>query len=139
MQSGASTDFSAGITAVLVDKIKGRPTWSPDKLSDVSDAIVRRFSDKDSGYLRAMPILTRPFLSNDKQNPMKFALPSEDAILQVIKSKAKGDPISLSDLVAHFDKLHSGKQGVVEKVLEVVRRMCDVTGYQGSEIVSWKQ
>ncbi|KAG0697019.1 3-hydroxyisobutyryl-coenzyme A hydrolase [Suillus ampliporus] len=138
--SGASTDFSAGITAVLIDKTKGRPAWSPDKLNDVSDEIVRRFFESDSTYLRAMPILTPPdFLSNGKRNPMKFALPSEDAILQIVKSKARKDPISLSDLLAHFDNLQSGKQGVAEKVVEVVRRKCNVIGNRGSEVVNCKE
>ncbi|KAG1756342.1 3-hydroxyisobutyryl-coenzyme A hydrolase [Suillus paluster] len=138
--SGASTDFSAGITAVLVDKTRGRPTWSPDKLNDVTDLIVRQFFEKDSSYLSAMPILTPPdFLLSGKQNPMRFALPSEDAILQIVKSKARKDPISLSDLLAHFDNLHSRKQGVAEKVVEVVRRRCDVIGNQGSEVVDCKE
>ncbi|KAG1891439.1 3-hydroxyisobutyryl-coenzyme A hydrolase [Suillus subluteus] len=138
--SGASTDFTAGITAVLVEKTKGRPVWSPDQLNNVSDAIVRRFYERDSIYLSAMPTLTPPdFLSNGKQNPMKFALPSEDAILQIVKSKARQDPISLSDLLAHFDSLHSGKQGVTEKVVEVVKRSCDVIGNQGSEMVNCKE
>ncbi|KAG2077875.1 ClpP/crotonase [Suillus decipiens] len=138
--SGASADFTAGITAVLVDKTRGRPTWSPDQLNDVSDAIVRRFFDKDSSYLSAMPTLTPPdFISNSKQNPMKFALPSEDAILQIVKSKARKDPISLSDLLAHFDTLYPGKHGVAEKVVEVVKRNCDVIGNQGLEVVNYKE
>ncbi|KAG2041902.1 ClpP/crotonase-like domain-containing protein [Suillus americanus] len=138
--SGASTDFTAGITAVLVEKTKGRPVWSPDQLNNVSDAIVRQFFERDSIYLSAMPTLTPPdFLSNGKQNPMKFALPSEDAILQIVKSKARKDAISLSDLLAYFDGLHSGKQGVAEKVMEVVKRRCDVIGKQGSEVVNCRE
>lgn len=136
--SGASPDFTAGITAVLVDKTRGRPAWSPDQLNDVSEMIVGRFFD--SSYLGAVPTLTPPdFLSNGKQDPMKYALPSEDAILQVVKSRARTDPISLSDLLGHFNDLHSSKHGVAEKVVEVVKRGCDVIGNQGSEVVNWKE
>jgi 3-hydroxyisobutyryl-CoA hydrolase len=140
LQSGASRDFSAGITAVLIEKTQGRPDWSPDNLNDVSDTIIGRFFEEDSNYLRSMPILTPPdFLSDGMQNPMKFALPSEDTIRRVVKSNASKDPITLSDLLAYFDDLTSGKQGVEEKVLEIVRRKCDVTGSQGSEVVNWKE
>jgi 3-hydroxyisobutyryl-CoA hydrolase len=132
MQSGASPDFNAGITAVLVAKTQGRPAWSPDQLDEVSDTIVGRFFERQSDYLGAVPSLTPPdFVSNNKQNPMKFALPSEDGILQMVKTRA----ISLPDLLAHFDNLYSSKQGVVEKVVEVVKRRCDVIGNQ----VNWKE
>jgi len=86
-----------------------------------------------------MPILTPPdFLSDVRQNPMKFALPSEDTIRRVVKSNSS-NPITLSHLLTHFDDLTSGKQGVEEKVLEVVRRKCDVTGSRSSEVVDWKE
>ncbi|KAG2146861.1 3-hydroxyisobutyryl-coenzyme A hydrolase [Suillus bovinus] len=138
--SGASTDFTTGITAVLVEKTKARPAWSPDQLDKVSDAIVGRFFETESSYLCDVPTLTAPdFLSNGKQNPMKFALPSEASILEIVKSKAGKGPISLSDLLAHFDDLYSGKQGVGEKVVEVVKRSCDVIGNQGSEVVNCKE
>jgi 3-hydroxyisobutyryl-CoA hydrolase len=138
MQSGASNDFNSGITAVLIEKTTGRPAWSPANLNDVSDAVVGQFFEQDSSFLGAMPTLTSPdFISDAKHNPMKFALPSEDTIRRVVKF-AK-DPITLSDLLAHFDDLTSGKQGVEEKVLAVVRRKCDVTGSQGSEVVNWKE
>jgi 3-hydroxyisobutyryl-CoA hydrolase len=140
MQSGASSDFAAGITAVLVEKAKGRPAWSPDQLINVSDEIVRRFFERNSSYLSAVPTLTPPdFLANGEQNPMKFALPSEDAILQIVKSKLRKDSMSLSDLLAHFDNLYLGKQGVADKVAEVVKRRCDVIGNQGLEVVNCKE
>lgn len=132
--SGASSDFKAGITAVLVDKTKGRPAWSPDQINDVTDEILRRFFASSSSYLSAAPTLTPPdFLSNVKQNPMKFALPTEDAILQFVKARKD---LPLSDLLTHFDNLHSGKQGVAEKVVEVVKRRCDVIGNQGFEVIT---
>ncbi|KAG2147250.1 ClpP/crotonase-like domain-containing protein [Suillus cothurnatus] len=138
--SGASSDFATGITAVLVEKAKGRPAWSPDQLINVSDEIVRRFFERNSSYLSAVPTLTPPdFLANGEQNPMKFALPSEDAILQIVKSKLRKDSMSLSDLLAHFDNLYLGKQGVADKVVEVVKRRCDVIGNQGLEVVNCKE
>lgn len=138
MQSGASNDFNAGITAVLIEKTKGRPAWSPANLNDVSDEVVDQFFEQSSSFLRAMPTLTSPdFISDTKYNPMKFALPSEDTIRRVVKSVK--DPITLPDLLAHFDDLTSGKQGVEEKVLAVVRRKCDITGPRGSEVVNWKE
>jgi 3-hydroxyisobutyryl-CoA hydrolase len=107
---------------VLVEKTRGRPAWSPDQFKDVSDTIVGRFFETTSSYLGAVPTLTPPdFVSKGKQNPMKFGLPSEEAILQVVKSRA----MSLSELVAHFQ---ASKQGVAEKVKEVVERRCDVIG-----------
>lgn len=113
---------------MLVAKTRGRPAWSPDQLHEVSDTIVGRFFENQSDYL--VPNLTPPdFVSNNKQNPMKFALPSEDGILQMVKNRT----IGFSDLLAHFNNLYSNKHGVVEKVEEVVKRRCDVIGNQ----VNW--
>lgn len=62
---------------------------------------------------------------------MRFALPTENAI--AVRFRSKDSPslsatIALPDLLQHFagvDVLHPGKQGVKEKVLEVVQRRCE--------------
>ena len=43
--------------------------------------------------------------------------------------------ITLDELVARFEKLHQGKLGVREKVVEVAQRRCDTVNNAGSGVV----
>jgi len=128
--NGASPDFETGVTAVLVNRSppEERPAWSPATVEKVTPAIVARFFDKGSQYLKNTPELSVPDnLSSKAVDPMRFALPTERAIARYfIQNKSRA--IALPDLLAHFggvDVLRPGKQGVREKVLEVLQRRCE--------------
>jgi len=129
-QNGASPDFETGVTAVLVNRSppEERPAWSPATVEKVTPAIVARFFDKGSQYLKNTPELSVPDnLASKAVDPMRFALPTERAIAQHFNHN-KSRAIALPDLLAHFggvDVLRPGKQGVREKVLEVLQRRCE--------------
>ncbi|KAH7923562.1 3-hydroxyisobutyryl-coenzyme A hydrolase [Leucogyrophana mollusca] len=138
--SGASSDFRAGISAVLIDKIQGRPAWSPSSVEDVSPQILERFFSEDSIYRSAMPQLSSPeFLHQGKRDPMRFALPTEAEIAQAVKSLSRDGPITLPVLLSKLDNLRTGKHGVKEKVLDVVKRRCKLAiDSDGAETVRWR-
>src|SRR5882762_5472666 len=147
VQSGASPDFKTGVTAVLIDKSpqNQRPSWFPAHIEKVSPQIVSRFFDPRSMYLANTPRLSLPDnLAEKTGDPMRFALPTEKAIAQYFRN-AKSDTVALPALLSHFDGvdvLRPGKQGVKEKVLEVVQRRCefvDMDDGQQSHWLRWRQ
>ncbi|KAF8844433.1 3-hydroxyisobutyryl-coenzyme A hydrolase [Paxillus ammoniavirescens] len=136
--SGASQDFSVGISAVLVDKIQGRPAWSPDKVEDVSSEILDRFFSEGSAYRSAAPQLSLPdYLKTRDLEPMAFALPTESEILNTIKASCQNGPVALPELLYDMDGLIKRKLGTKEKILDVVHRRCEVDVNQGTTIVTW--
>jgi len=138
--SGASPDFETGVTAVLDAKSIDRPSWSPASVEDVSPAIVSRFFDKGSEYLANTPQLAVPDnLARATGDPMKFALPTERAIAQRFRD-ARSTAIALPDLLSYFDRLdvlQPGKQGVREKVLEVIQRRCEFVDREDGKQRHW--
>jgi 3-hydroxyisobutyryl-CoA hydrolase len=100
-------------------------------VEDVSSAVVSRFFDSHSTYLANVPKLSVPDLLAEKTpSPMLFALPTEEAIAQRFRDSrdARSKCVALPDLLSHFDGvdvLRPGKQGVREKVLEVLQRRCE--------------
>ncbi|KAM6500435.1 3-hydroxyisobutyryl-CoA hydrolase [Amanita muscaria] len=126
--NGASPDFITGVRAVVVDKIEGRPQWSPGTINEVTDDIVSRFFEPNSPFLDSVPKLTAPeHLKAGTSHPMKFALPTEEEIGAVVRgahSSGGTTGITLDELVSRFEELRYGKMGVREKVLEVAQRRC---------------
>jgi len=137
--SGASPDFITGVKAVIVDRIKERPNWSPASLKDVSAQVVANFFEPESRYLTLAPELNIPAeLSTDTKqnpmkylpNPMKYALPTEEEIGSVITgthASGGGGSVQFEELLKRFADLRPGKLGVKEKIYEVVQRRCDLT------------
>jgi 3-hydroxyisobutyryl-CoA hydrolase len=129
VQNGASLDFITGVTAVLLEKIGGRPQWSPGTLEEVTEEIVSRFFDPNSPFLASAPELTIPehFKSGPSSHLMKYALPMEEEIGAVVRgahTTGGATGVSLDELVARFDRLRQEKLGVREKVMEVAQRRC---------------
>ncbi|OCH92106.1 3-hydroxyisobutyryl-coenzyme A hydrolase [Obba rivulosa] len=128
--SGASPDFKTGVTAVLVEKTKSRPAWSPASIEEVDDSyILEQFFTKYSPEKGNVPAITPPeFLAGSKPvNPMRFALPTEEEIGQMVSGshpQSGSTEITLEELLAKFENLKHGKHGVREKILEVVQRRC---------------
>ncbi|CDO73582.1 hypothetical protein BN946_scf185014.g52 [Trametes cinnabarina] len=129
--SGVTPDFKTGVTAVLVDKIKERPNWSPSRLEDVNDSeILKTFFSTYTPEAGTAPKITPPdYLASANMliDPMQFALPTEAEIRSMVDGSHKSSgatEITLDELLAKFDRLRRGKAGVREKILEVVRRKC---------------
>ncbi|KAI0362452.1 3-hydroxyisobutyryl-coenzyme A hydrolase [Trametes cingulata] len=129
--SGVTPDFKTGVTAVLVDKIKERPNWSPARLEDVNDSeVLQNFFSKYTPENGTAPKITPPpYLAqlNKVMDPMQYALPTEAEIRSMVDGSHKSSgatEITLDELLAKFDKLRKGKAGVREKILEVVQRKC---------------
>ncbi|KAI0957747.1 hypothetical protein AcW1_006038 [Taiwanofungus camphoratus] len=128
---GASPDFRTGVTAVLIEKNKTRPAWSPNSLEEVQDEfITREFFSTYSPAEGTSPKLSPPsfLLSTSKlETPMKFALPSEEEIGQMVDGShpSSGSTVlTLEELLGKFDDMKKGKSGVRQKIIEVVERKC---------------
>jgi len=122
--TGASPDFVVGVQAVLVDKIRDRPQWSPTSLNEVTDEIVSRFFSPDSSYLKNAPTLSIPeHLTGVTPNLMKYALPTAQDISNATRILQK-DGVTLGELLAHFKQTHQNKSGVESKVAKVALRKC---------------
>jgi 3-hydroxyisobutyryl-CoA hydrolase len=116
------------VKAVIVDRIKERPNWSPATLKDVSAQVVANFFEPKSPYLTLAPELTIPaeLTSGTKLKSMKYALPSEEEIGSVVTAAPFG-VIRFEELLKRFAEKRPGKLGVKEKIYEVVQRRCNVT------------
>jgi 3-hydroxyisobutyryl-CoA hydrolase len=118
--------------AVLVERSRERPNWSPATLKEISDATIRsNFFSDDSPYLSSAPTLTIPdhVTPNKDRNPMRYCLPTEKEIGSMVRGShpASGKSgLTLPELMSKFEDLRKGKHGVREKVLEVVQRKCDI-------------
>lgn len=137
-----------GVTAVLVDKIKNvRPNWNPSSLAEVSQTdVLEKFFKKYSPEKGNAPSLTIPenVLPADHKipHPMRYALPMEKEIGQMVMGSHResgGTQITLPELLKKFSELRGDKNGVKEKIQEVVSRKCkegeDETS--GSKYLSW--
>jgi len=143
--NGASPDFVTGVNAVLVEKIKERPNWSPSTVKEVSKEVVDRFFEPTSFYLSSAPELTLPaeVTSGTIVNPLKFTLPSEEEIGQVVMgshSSGGGMGIRFDELLERFEELRGNKIGLKDKVIEVVQRRCELTdNADGNRVwLKWK-
>ncbi|TDL24923.1 3-hydroxyisobutyryl-coenzyme A hydrolase [Rickenella mellea] len=136
--SGASPDFHTGVTAVIKEKLKTRPAWSPNTVEDVElEMVLKQFFDPSSQYVRRAPQLSLPRADAEPKNFMQFALPTETEIEKILRGQheTSGDlAYDLSALIKKFNSLRRNKRGVEEKLREVTSRHCDIvendTGYK---------
>ncbi|ORY17054.1 3-hydroxyisobutyryl-CoA hydrolase mitochondrial precursor [Clohesyomyces aquaticus] len=106
----AHPDFVEGVTARLIERKKERPSWQPNTLEDVRPADVARFFEGRSH----LPLTSS---ANYKEYPHAWiGLPREEEILQLSTG------ISREDVVGKLLEKYEGKQGVREKVAEVLDR-----------------
>ncbi|KAF1934807.1 3-hydroxyisobutyryl-CoA hydrolase mitochondrial precursor [Clathrospora elynae] len=108
----AHPDFVEGVTARLIERKKERPNWNPNTLADVK----RRDYDAFFASSGEAPL---PLISqNDyKEYPHAWiGLPKEDEILREAGGKKS------EDVVATLLERYEGKQGVREKIAEVLER-----------------
>ncbi|KAF1933339.1 3-hydroxyisobutyryl-CoA hydrolase mitochondrial precursor [Didymella exigua CBS 183.55] len=109
----AHPDFVEGVTAKLIERKKERPNWQPNTLDDVKKSDVHEFfAGKANG--ETLPLISE---GDYKEYPHAWiGLPKEDEILREMSGK-KAD-----DAVASLLEKYDGKQGVREKVAEVMQR-----------------
>ncbi|KAI0064707.1 3-hydroxyisobutyryl-coenzyme A hydrolase [Artomyces pyxidatus] len=140
--SGATPDFKAGVTHVLIDKKKtGYPSWSPATLEEVSVTALESTFFKQDNAAEGL-ILPDSFNVTDDPppHPMRFALPTEEEIGQIVmgRHQASGSSaLTLSELINKLEDLKRGKYGVADKVKEVVSRRCGHNKREG-EYLEWK-
>lgn len=122
-----------GVRAVLVEKLKnGRPSWSPPTLEEVSQSdVVNKFFKKYSPAQGNAPALavSEDLVPKDYKiaHPMRWALPTEEEIGKMVTGShpsSGSTQITSAELVKKFEDLRNHKNGVREKVLEVVQRRC---------------
>jgi 3-hydroxyisobutyryl-CoA hydrolase len=150
-QSGASPDFRTGVTAVLVEKSKDTPAWSPARLDAIDDEhLIKRFFSPESPHLRTKPTLKAPAPpaapaaqpAHAHARTARFALPSEEEIGALVRgahASSGGVALTLDELVLRAQGAANGKHGVAEKVREVAaRRTTTERGPDGREYLVWK-
>ncbi|KAH9060014.1 ClpP/crotonase [Lactarius vividus] len=137
--NGASSDFHTGVTSVIVEKVKSRPAWSPASLSQVDVAKL------EAAFFRPganPPQLMLPEALH-KPHPLpasflRYGLPAENEVQALVEGRhasSGSGALTLPELIVKAEDLRGGKQGVAEKVREVVSRRCatDKDGY-----LKWK-
>ncbi|KAF1829709.1 3-hydroxyisobutyryl-CoA hydrolase mitochondrial precursor [Decorospora gaudefroyi] len=109
----AHPDFVEGVTARLIERKKERPNWQPNTLDDVKGSDVDAFFDA-SGTSGPLPLITT---DDYRDYPHAWiGLPKEDEILRLAAGKTR------DDVVADLLEKYEGKQGVREKIAEVLER-----------------
>lgn len=128
-----------GVTSLLIQKEKGRAAWSPNKLADTPlEPVLANFYDPESTFLEKVPATTfsTPNGKYVKTNPMRFSLLSEEEIGRLIRGEhpsSSSVAFTLEELVEKVKALSGGKQGVEEKVKDVVRRRCQEVPKSGMQ------
>ena len=120
-------DFVEGVTALLVDKPKRTPNWSPNSLEQVTQNTVDEFfPPRDQLQLQ---LINSGEGSSYQESPFAaiIGLPKEKAIAEYIQNSR---PNSKDQVVETFVNRFSGKQGVKEKVQEYLDRMTKDEGGQ---------
>lgn len=105
-------DFVEGVTSRLIKRAKSRPEWKPKSLQAIKDHRVEAFfRPSRSG---ALPLTNEV---DYKEYPHAWiGLPREDEILGEAGGKTR------EDVVVHLLEKYEGKQGVREKIAEVLDR-----------------
>ncbi|KAL6702855.1 3-hydroxyisobutyryl-CoA hydrolase [Coniothyrium glycines] len=106
-------DFVEGVTARLIERKKERPNWSPNTIADVQKRDVDAFFARNSSG--PLPLISE---ADYKEYPHAWiGLPREEEILREAGGK------TVEDVVAVLLEKYEGKQGVREKIAEVLERV----------------
>lgn len=124
-------DFIEGVSALLINKPKTTPTWSPASIPEVSDEEVGAFFDEEP-TLELLNAGAEGGAYTDYPHAW-IGLPREREVGTFVR---QGGNVSKEDVVGHFVQRTGGKQGVKEKVEEILGRKTKV-GDGG--ILAWQQ
>jgi 3-hydroxyisobutyryl-CoA hydrolase len=104
-------DFVEGVTARLINRTKSRPNWTPNTLADVKRRDIADFFAQSTEKLALVSEV------DYKEYPHAWiGLPREDEILREAGGKTR------EDVVETLLEKYEGKQGVREKIAEVLER-----------------
>lgn len=127
----AHPDFVEGVSARLIRKPAERPQWRPENFEDVSPQTVDAFFDFPDGGERLQLLNAGPGADYQTYPHRWIGLPLErDVEMQVRKTKSTRE-----DVLKYFMQENRGKQGVQEKVSEILERKTDSSA-DGS--LEWK-
>lgn len=129
--------MQTGVTEVLINKTGQRPAWNPSTLSEINrEEMIAKFFPKQ--LPENAPTLSLPSVG-ELQNPNRRALPSEEEIGLMVQGNHRASgmhSLTLEDLHAQFEGITSRKNGVKEKISEVVQRRCKV---EKDGMLKWKR
>jgi 3-hydroxyisobutyryl-CoA hydrolase len=109
----AHPDFVAGVTARLIQRTKDRPKWAHRRIKDVDEAEAQKFFERKT----QLPLINSGAAADYKEYPHAWiGLPREAEILETAAGKRS------EDVVETLLDRYEGKQGVREKVAEVLER-----------------
>lgn len=112
----AHPDFVTGVTARLIERSKGRPRWKPGSLEQVQKEEVDSFF----GAPLNLALLNDSQAARYSEYPHQWiALPTEAEIVKFQKDRS----VNKNQVIQHFVERSKGKQGVKEKVEEVLERL----------------
>ncbi|OCL06384.1 ClpP/crotonase [Glonium stellatum] len=112
----AHKDFVEGVTARLVRREKTRPNWQPNTFEEISAEDVAQFF-RDPPSLR---LLNTVEAAQYKDYPHAWiSLPQEHEVERVLR---QGKYETHEEIIQHFVEARQGKQGVKEKVAEILER-----------------
>lgn len=123
----AHQDFVEGVSALLITKPPRKPTWNPSELAKISAADVDEFFTGGEGPMLQLLEPTAGALEQEylEYPHAGFALPSENAIKSIVESHgAQGSEAVQSEVLSQW----SGKEGVKEKITDVLARMTKESG-----------
>lgn len=108
-------DFVEGVSSLLIRKPKTVPQWNPKTVAEVSNADVKSFFQGTGPAFT--PLRTGPDSDYDSYPHAWIGLPTE---ADVQKYMGKNDRKAVID---HFEQSSQHKQGVKEKVTEILDRL----------------
>ncbi|PYH93674.1 ClpP/crotonase [Aspergillus ellipticus CBS 707.79] len=110
-------DFVEGVKARLMSKPPRQASWQPATLEEVTTEIVDEFFSLPDGQQR-LPLLRRNGHYNYKYYPHAFGLPTEWQIEKLVRGDTSAKGFNVQEFVDRW----GGKDGVREKVAEVLAR-----------------
>jgi 3-hydroxyisobutyryl-CoA hydrolase len=115
-------DFVEGVSALLIDKPKRKPTWTPASFVDVSDKDVDAFFTNKTEF----ELLDQEAGSTGQDYTSyphaRFALPTDQAVEACWKSGMRHKQI-----LQKLTRDYNGKQGVKEKVEDILSRRANTS------------
>ncbi|ORX48570.1 ClpP/crotonase [Hesseltinella vesiculosa] len=117
-------DFHEGVDATLVQKPRKKPAWQPAVLQDVPDEDIEEvYFNRPAPNTLSLPGKIGLF----KLPYSRYTLPTEEDVRLAITGEGtefgfEGRLTHPDDVLVWFEKGHRNKQGVREKVLDILQR-----------------
>lgn len=128
-------DFKEGVTATLVTKQK--PNWEPSSLSQVDDVKIKQHYFDSPSPLRLEMLSSRDYKNYPHR---KYMLPSEEDIKRVVTGEAAdvgNYALNRQQILEHLLRERQGKQGLKQKVSEVLDRKTVVNQKDEDKSLKW--